>query len=58
MIKILANDGISKKGISLLEEKGYYVSTNHIKQNELIENLNKEKYNVLLVRSATKVRKN
>ena len=32
MIKILANDGISKKGINLLEEKGYYVSTNHIKQ--------------------------
>ena len=57
MIKILANDGISKKGINLLEEKGYYVSTNHIKQNELIENLNKEKYNVLLVRSATKVRR-
>ena len=54
MIKILANDGISKKGINLLEEKGYYVSTNHIKQNELIEKLNKEKYSVLLVRSATK----
>ena len=57
MIKILANDGISNSGINILEKNGYYVSCNHIKQNELIEKLNKEKYNVLLVRSATKVRK-
>ena len=57
MIKILANDGISNSGINILEKNGYFVSCNHIKQSALIENINKEKYNVLLVRSATKVRK-
>ena len=57
MIKILANDGISNSGINILEKNGCFVSCNHIKQSALIENINKEKYNVLLVRSATKVRK-
>lgn len=57
MIKILANDGISQEGINILKEKGYHISTDYIEQSNLIENINKEKYNVLLVRSATKVRK-
>ena len=57
MIKILANDGISALGIKTLEENGFYVSSNHIQQEKLIEHINDEKYKVLLVRSATKVRK-
>ena len=57
MIKILANDGISEIGIKTLEENGFYVSAKHIEQEKLIENINNEKYKVLLVRSATKVRK-
>ena len=57
MIKILANDGISALAIKTLEENGFYVSSNHIQQEKLIEHIKDEKYKVLLVRSATKVRK-
>ena len=57
MIKILANDGISQAGIDALKSKGFAIETQHIAQNELISCINKEKYEVLLVRSATKVRK-
>ncbi len=58
MIKILANDGISKGGLDLLKEKGFNVVTENVKQDDLINAINKEKYEVLLVRSATRVRKN
>ena len=57
MTKILANDGISKAGINALTEKGFSIVTNHVKQDQLINIINKEKYEVLLVRSATTVRK-
>jgi len=55
MINILANDGIDKVGQIALEEAGFNVDTNNIPQNELTEKL--ANYEVLLVRSATKVRK-
>ena len=57
MTKILANDGISKSGIDALNIEGFTVETEHVLQNDLIEKINNENYEVLLVRSATKVRK-
>jgi len=57
MKKILANDGISKAGIEILENKGFQVSTDKIQQEKLINIINSENYEVLLVRSATTVRK-
>jgi D-3-phosphoglycerate dehydrogenase len=57
MIKILANDGISEAGKELLEKNGFLVSTENVPQEKLAETINKEGYAVLLVRSATKVRK-
>lgn len=56
-MKILANDGISAVGVKNLEENGFEVSTTNVPQDQLIETINKEKYTVILVRSATKVRK-
>ena len=55
-MNVLANDGISKSGIKALEAAGFNVSTNTIAQENLIEEINKQKFEVLLVRSATKVR--
>ena len=55
MTNILANDGIDKAGQIALEEAGFNVDTNNIPQDELASKLNE--YEVLLVRSATKVRK-
>lgn len=56
-MKILANDGLSPEGVALLEKAGFEISTNAIPQDELIETINNEGYTALLVRSATKVRK-
>ncbi len=58
MTKILANDGISQAGIDSLESKGFYISTEHVAQEDLINTIKTENYEVLLVRSATQVRKN
>ena len=57
MIKILANDGISQAGISSLTDKGFKVITEKVAQEDLIKTINSENYEVLLVRSATTVRK-
>ena len=56
-MKILANDGISEIGIKTLEEKKFEVITSKIEQEKLIDFINKKEIEVLLVRSATKVRK-
>jgi D-3-phosphoglycerate dehydrogenase len=56
-MKILANDGISDSGKLLLENAGFKVDTNKIAQNELISVINKENYEIVLVRSATTIRK-
>jgi len=56
-MKILANDGISKSGISALEKAGFEVLTVHVAQEQLQNYINEHKIEVLLVRSATKVRK-
>ena len=55
MIKILVNDGIEADGKLLLEEAGYEVDTNKIQQEELPNFL--PSYDVIIVRSATQVRK-
>lgn len=56
-MKILANDGISPIGKKQLEEAGYTVITETVPQEELINTINNENYVAILVRSATKVRK-
>jgi len=56
-MKILANDGLSPEGVFLLEKSGFEISTTFVPQDDLIATINKEGYTTLLVRSATKVRK-
>lgn len=56
MIKILANDGISKSGIEVLEREGFEVTTTKVAQEQLINYINENQFDVLLVRSATNVR--
>lgn len=57
MAKILANDGISPSGVEALESNGYEVNTIYVAQEQLINHINENQINVLLVRSATTVRK-
>ena len=57
MINILANDGISQEGIDSLISKGFNIVTEHVSQDNLIKIINSKNYEVLLVRSATTVRK-
>lgn len=57
MKKILANDGIDKIGKELLEKAGFTVDTNKVPQEQLIDAINDNEYTVLIVRSATQVRK-
>ena len=56
-MKVLANDGISKSGIEALENAEFEVSTTTVAQEQLIDHINKNDISVLLVRSATTVRK-
>ena len=56
-MKILANDGIAKSGIDAMENAGFKVITDKVDQSQLIDYINKNDIIALLVRSATKVRK-
>lgn len=56
-MKILANDGISGSGKKALEAAGYTVVTEKVTQENLAEAINREGYEILLVRSATTARK-
>lgn len=56
-MRILANDGIAKSGIEALEAAGFEVDLSTIAQEELVNYINENNVVVLLVRSATKVRK-
>ena len=56
-MKVLANDGISKSGILALEKGGFEVITTKVAQEQVANFINKNNVAVLLVRSATKVRK-
>ncbi len=57
MVKILANDGIEAAAQEKLKQKGYDIVTEKVNQDNLIKEINEKKYDALLVRSATKVRK-
>lgn len=57
MITILANDGLNKAGITALEEAGFKVDVNKVAQEQLANYINENNISGLLVRSATKVRK-
>lgn len=54
-MKVLANDGIDKSGKELLENAGFEVITDNIPQDELLSKI--DQYDVLIVRSATKVKR-
>jgi len=56
-MKILANDGLATSGIKALEDAGFEVLTTTVAQDQLVNFINENNILVLLVRSATKVRK-
>jgi len=56
-MKVLANDGISQSGIDALESAGFEVSTTTVAQEQLANYINDNNITVVLVRSATTVRK-
>ena len=56
-MKILANDGISDLGKSLLEKAGFTVITEKVEQENLASEVNAQGIEMILVRSATAVRK-
>ena len=55
-MKVLANDGISKSGIEALEKGGFEVITTKVAQEQVANYINTHDVQVILVRSATKVR--
>lgn len=56
-MKILANDGIAQSGIDTLEKSGFEIITTTVAQEQLQHFINENQIVGLLVRSATKVRK-
>lgn len=56
-MKVLANDGVSQSGIDSLEAANFEVLTTTVVQEQLLSYINDNNIDVLLVRSATKVRK-
>lgn len=56
-MRVHANDGISAQAKASLSDEGFKVSTEHVPQEQLAAFINKERVEVLLVRSATKVRR-
>ena len=56
-MKILANDGISNAGKIALENAGFEVINTKVAQEQVANFINEKQIEILLVRSATKVRK-
>jgi D-3-phosphoglycerate dehydrogenase len=56
-MKVLANDGISSSGIQALEKGGFEVITTKVAQEQVANYINTHQIPVVLVRSATKIRK-
>lgn len=54
---ILANDGLDRSGVDALTQKGFEVITTNVPQDLLADFINRNRIRTLLVRSATKVRK-
>ncbi|MFT4575707.1 MAG: D-3-phosphoglycerate dehydrogenase [Polaribacter sp.] len=55
-MKILANDGISQSGITILEKNNFEVITTRVAQNQLENFINENSIDAILVRSATQIR--
>ncbi len=56
-MKVLANDGLATTGVIGLEKAGFEVILQTVAQEQLVTYINDNKISALLVRSATKVRK-
>jgi D-3-phosphoglycerate dehydrogenase len=56
-MKVLAHDGISQTGKDALEKGGFEVITTTVAQEQLVNYINEKEISVILVRSATTVRK-
>ncbi len=56
-MKVLANDGISDSGKEALENAGFEVIITKVAQEQLSKFINEENIDVILVRSATQIRK-
>lgn len=56
-MKVLANDGLAATGVISLEKAGFEVILKTVAQEQLVSYINEHKISALLVRSATKVRK-
>ena len=56
-MNVLANDGISQEGVEKLTAAGFNTILESVDQANIIDFINKNNIEVLLVRSATKVRK-
>jgi D-3-phosphoglycerate dehydrogenase len=56
-MKVLANDGLATTGVLALKEAGFEVELTTVAQDQLVDYINDNKVAVLLVRSATEVRK-
>lgn len=54
---VLANDGLAQSGIDMLQKEGFEVVTTRVAQEQLANFINTNSISVLLVRSATEVRK-
>ncbi len=56
-MKVLANDGISNSGIEALKKSGFEVITTKVAQEQVANYINANQVSVVLVRSATKIKK-
>lgn len=56
-MKVLANDGLAKSGIAALGLNGFEVDLTTVAQDQLVDYINENNIVVILVRSATTVRK-
>ena len=56
-MKVLANDGLAKSGIAALGLSGFEVDLTTVAQDQLVDYINTNEIDVILVRSATQVRK-
>jgi len=56
-MKVLANDGISPSGVAAIEAAGHELITTKVAQEQLENYINENQVDVILVRSATTVRK-
>ena len=56
-INILINDGLSNAGKQKLLDYNFHIIDQNVKQNELIDFINKNNISVVLVRSATQIKK-